>query len=91
MSEWIKTEDRKPLPYYDIVFVTDGITTMLATYIENPLEYYGSFELKDLGEEWIKTHWKFEGLGPFIGNQECFADFGDITHWMPLPKPPEKI
>jgi len=44
-----------------------------------------------MGEDAYESHWEFiTDIGPFIrGDQECFGAIGEITHWMPLPKPPE--
>jgi hypothetical protein len=99
--DWISVEDKYPESSWHIVFTTDGITTRLAQWIEDPKKYYGD-DLMDydietdketpLEKEWHSPHWIFiQGVGPFIGNDECCAFNSDeISHWMPLPRPPKQ-
>ena len=96
---WIDTELEKPASEWHIVFVTDGIHTCLARWINNPIEWYGPDLMEwdeskenyiQLDKEWHEPHWKFEtGVGPFMGNDECFGWAGEVSHWMPLPLPPQ--
>jgi hypothetical protein len=99
--EWISVdEDEKPLSAFHVVFVTDGVITCLARYIEDPVYWYGENLMEydeellcevPLDEKFHEPHWLFKtGIGPFLGNDECFGSMEDITHWMPLPKPPKE-
>lgn len=96
---WISIEQDVPKSDWHVVFVTDGVLTLFARWINDPKSYYGEDltewdeELQDeipLDKEWHEPHWKFETcIGPFYGNDECFGHIDIITHWMPLPTPPE--
>jgi len=99
VSEWISVEKEFPKSPWHTVLVTDGDVVCLANYIEKPEEWYGEelVEWDDrlrqevpLDKEWHDPHWKFEELGPFIGNDSCFANMGDIIYWMNIPLPPSK-
>lgn len=100
MSGWISCNKEMPSSYWHVVFVTDGICTCLARWIENPKEWYGDDLMEwnenlqedvPLDEEWHGSHWVFiENAGPFIGNDQCMAfDADGISHWMSLPTPPK--
>ncbi len=98
MNEWKSIgEDERPQCHWHIVLVTDGQLTCLARFINNPKDWYGedllewNEELQEdlpLEEEWHEPHWLFiNEVGPFLGNDECFGNMDEITHWMDLPKP----
>ncbi len=90
MSEWIDAEIEQPTSFRRVVFVTDGIITCLAKYINDPKEYYGE-ELMEWDKKWHDPHWLIINIvGPFKENDEFSGIIDDITHWMPLPKPPDK-
>lgn len=103
MSEWINCDDRYPSSYWEYVLVTDGKLVYLANWIGDPKDWYGkdllewNKELQEevlLDKEWHDPHWTFDiaecGIGPFIEGQSCFGEMEGITHWMPLPTPPQE-
>lgn len=94
MTEWIKCEDKKPDSPWVHVLTTDGEFITLARWIEKPQEWYSEEELIEIGEEWRDSHWYFvlsqAGFGPYdTKGNEYFCAMNDITHWMPLPHPPD--
>ena len=73
--EWISVKDHFPQPYdYVLVYAGDGSPCPIGI------------------ARYDETEW--QPLDSFIG--ACFGDVGfeydseDITHWMPLPNPPQR-
>lgn len=98
MSDWINISDR--LPDYVgesktdsfYVWVTDGELIEIAKYIHRPRNYGCAVD----DDEQKATcgpqpHWHFEEIGSFFEGDLCFKRLEtlEITHWMPLPLPPE--
>lgn len=76
-NEWISVEDRLP----------ESIVNKVLVYCENGYIGYGHYE-KYQGEE---TWYNLESGEPFSSwsLQNCLPY--KVTHWMPLPKPPETM
>lgn len=92
MSDWITDENILPTNPHHIVLVTDGEIMALASYINDPLDWYGPELLDEDGEkiedDLIDGHWRFETrISPFLRNDYCFGVIGDVIGWMPLPNP----
>ena len=76
-NEWISVEERLP----------ESIVNKVLVYCENGYIGYGHYE-KYQGEE---TWYNLESGEPFSSwsLQNCLPY--KVTHWMPLPKPPETM
>lgn len=75
-NEWISVEDRLP----------QSIINKVLVYCENGYIGYGHYE-KYQGEE---TWYNLESGEPFASwNLENCSPY-KVTHWMPLPNPPER-
>jgi hypothetical protein len=92
--KWISVKERLPESIWLHVLVAHGQLISIAYYIDDP-EDYGCLEhdeeLEFCGEE--EPHWHFEEGSPYTATSEqCFGScyWEEITHWMPLPKPPEE-
>lgn len=75
MSEWINVEDRLP-DHNEIVLVFDEIGSVISMAKFRQFDEPINFDDQDC---WYVMN---------IDNLEI--DY-QVTHWMPLPKPPEKI
>lgn len=78
MSEWISVEDRIP----------PDLTPVWCSVNENIL---GIFEIVDVGEGWLwaDVYSFYHDKGMWESESELNDDYSHITHWMPLPEPPE--
>lgn len=81
IRKWISLKDRLP-EIYDFVLV----------YANNK----GTGEPKPMSiARWNNSKWEFINHSPPMPNYgawmdiEYNMDYDDITHWMPLPKPPK--
>lgn len=84
---WISVKDRLPyqepehLLTYDWVLVTSmrkpNVIT-IARYLKTGWQFLYSSE----------NHIENVSEGPCCGDVTAYLDIEDITHWMPLPKPP---
>ena len=94
MSEWISVEDKLPKTDENVL-VQAGKIQMVAMYAhhgEHEGEAYDELDVGSWSED--EEHWYWpEG---WYEQQVCWDDFkwlqvGDfvkVTHWMPLPEPP---
>lgn len=102
--KWISLleEEKWPCNPYKKVLVTDGHLVSIASYIQDPKNYYknerghlwewdSSLEgYVVLEKRWHDPHWKIETcIVPFTWEDESSGVMEDITHWMPLPLPPK--
>ena len=75
-NEWVRVEERLP----------ESIVNKVLVYCENGYIGYGHYE-KYQGEE---TWYNLESGEPFASwNLENCSPY-KVTHWMPLPNPPER-
>ena len=97
MSDWISVEDRLPYPAMMVLVAwTDNLTNqfvLMAEYSNGKslpvmdeclVEGYGNYD-EETDELWCPIGW-------FESNQSdeiLWEVSGDVTHWMPLPNPPE--
>ena len=74
--KWIKVEDRLPEKYAEVlVYGVNYFDTPIQCYLANSNKWYASREVRDS---------MIEG---YCENPEILS-FDKITHWMPLPSPP---
>lgn len=91
--DWLDQGLIKPSSRWQIVIVTDGEFVWFARWIDDPISWYGK-DLEDengekLDEEWHQPHWLYEiNMGKYIDNDPVFGIVGEVSHWMPIPKPP---
>ena len=81
MSEWISVEDRLPEKNYENVLVyCDGGNVQVTKYHEDRMSL-----------KWEKAnHYTRRSFGKLSGHFMLCHELGyKVTHWMPLPKPPE--
>lgn len=82
--EWISIEEELPYPY-DFVLV---LSTTKGTNEPKPMTLA---RLIPGGKLWEFLHEYKDGSGVGVYQDlEWNVDMEDITHWMPLPSPPEK-
>ena len=87
MTEWIKVADRLP-ELYDFVLVCANFQ---GTGKPKPIQIARRYIAGVNGEQW-----EFCNEDRLIGVQgawmdiEYGMDYKDISHWMPLPPPPEE-
>ena len=95
--DWIRVEDQLPdflgksKDVSQYVWVTDGELIEIARFIFRPRNY--GCAVDDDEEEATcgpQPHWHFEKYNAFIEGDISFGkiESNEITHWMPLPKPP---
>ena len=75
VQEWISVEDR--LPEESGLYITFGCTAV-------PVRWLHNFD-KDIGK--FGAWWNYEPDGKEHPRYR-FIEAGNITHWMPLPEPP---
>ncbi len=81
MTEWISVKDRLPElgTLCAISYTKPGWGGRMGVYIARYDRLYKTFNIKDgYDEGFFKT-----GLNTFS------QKYDEVTHWMPLPKPPE--
>lgn len=92
MNEWISVKDRFPETFvdgcrvlYDYLVVVESKYPLkekvfrdveMATFVEDDGQIDGKWNLQS--DDWIGEDW--------TGCEECH-----VTHWMPLPEPPERL
>ena len=82
MSEWISVKDRLP--------ETDGMYLVSDVFYGRPhikIAYY----MHDLSENLQFKCEEIYGSGFVNGDNEGEWVEPDVTHWMPLPEPPEEV
>lgn len=101
MSDWISVKDRLPEHNQNILFVvytpawhdiTDELSPENRDFPAESKTVFGIFQEYASNRYWS---WDDEtGYGSTIKNEYCKEYTGEvsyITHWMPLPDPPEEI
>jgi hypothetical protein len=83
LNKWISVQTNKgrlPEPK-ELVIVTDGKAVTVAAYVETIIEYWNQVnETTQKLKSETSTYWAFES-----------EDWFDVTHWMPLPEPPNEL
>ncbi len=78
MSTWIKTEDRLP-EYLETVWLANP---------QHNIAFLGCLVEYEDGWCWAKSNGcTYIDKGKIVA--ECDEDDYEVTHWMPLPKPPQ--
>ncbi len=75
MSEWISVKDRLPEVYERVLCILNGEQIVLQLEKESP-----AFE--ESFKEFLYWHEPFD--------EYMQIEWHEVTHWMPLPKPPEQ-
>ena len=80
MSEWISVEDRLPEQNVRVLAWYDGVAAH-------------SDALWDRSGAWFAAKWRDGWNQPLYTQAKQILDFdsSDITHWIPLPEPPERV
>ncbi len=88
MSEWISVKDRLPKEDADVILLVREV------------EHYGRHDEKRKTYYWIFTGWHIDGEWATIychgyrkiadENEKYPLSEHTVTHWMPLPEPPEE-
>ena len=83
-SKWISVKDR--LPEDNIVFGSPGVFNHYREFL-----VYNGFEVK-IGyyRTPINVGDKDENFKPFWSGEDGWYDYSRVTHWQPLPEPPEE-
>lgn len=98
MSEWIRVKEKLPETGRKVIatFVNNQgkRRTICGHYIERfTVESCGEFECNDEYSEEMDNYFFCEGWYENIENWGEYSSVhvceGDVTHWMPLPEPPE--
>jgi len=100
MSDWISVTDRLPDKKVLAAYKNrlGNWRTIIAEYIPPRTQRCEDFYDWDVGyesdyDEETDTEWVKEGWVECIDNWDEFASIdmceGQVSHWMPLPKPPE--
>ncbi|WP_160286362.1 DUF551 domain-containing protein [Pseudomonas knackmussii] len=84
MSEWIRVSDeRKPIGH-SVILVAVSFTRYGEHEDGTPAEYHGKVVTEG---EYVPSHGEADGY--FESYSSPHGDSEGVTHWMPLPEPPE--
>ena len=87
VQEWISVKDRLPEPEQDVILCTREIETYGKHHEKKKIYrniYMGYFD----GEEWLTSYCHgCEYI--FRMNEKYPNETIEVTHWMPIPKPPK--
>jgi hypothetical protein len=83
MSEWISVKDRLPKPNSGRYLSWCG-----EKFCE--IVGYGDYEWEEDGDDMNGYGWFFERENDGFYDNMVFDYSGKVTHWMPLPEPPQK-
>ena len=87
VQEWISVDDRLPEPEQDVILCTREIETYGKHHEKKKIYrniYMGYFD----GDEWLTSYCHgCEYI--FRMNEKYPNETIEVTHWMPLPKPPK--
>ena len=87
VQEWISVDDRLPEPKQDVILCTREIETYGKHHEKKKIYrniYMGYFD----GDEWLTSYCHgCEYI--FRMNEKYPNETIEVTHWMPLPKPPK--
>lgn len=79
MSEWISVKNQSPQPYeYSLVYANELSTGDVSTISI----------ARFTGKEWEMLSMESQSNAVAKGDLTWFMYTHEITHWMPLPKPP---
>ena len=89
MNEWISVKDRVPDEEDDVLVLVREI------------EFYGKYKEKRKVYRWMYTGWRIDDEWATTychghktlkkENEETMDSVLEVTHWMPLPEPPEEV
>lgn len=94
MSEWIKVGDDKPKGNVFVFYKNDHgkgrvVKARWVGKFEEPVDDEDCLapDVDDDGDEWWHEGWyeQIDNCGDFTS---VYIANGEVTHWMPLPKPP---
>lgn len=87
MGEWISVKDRFPEEEQEVLLYTEEIETY-GRHCERKKIYHNVYRGYFDGEEWLTSYCHgCEYI--FKMNEKYKHERIEVTHWMPLPEPPE--
>ena len=87
-TKWISVDDRLPEPEQDVILCTSEIETY-GRHSEKKKIYRNIFMGYFDGDEWL-TSYCYGCEYIFRMNEKYPNETIEVTHWMPLPEPPEE-
>lgn len=88
MSEWISVKERLPEDDTAVLIYTNE-TEVYGRHREKQKIYHNIYAAIYDGDRWY-TYWCWGSKYIYKTNEESPNDTVEVTHWMPLPEPPEE-